>query len=166
MNSDTSGNTADLFITKYNTNGNVIWAKNAGGIYSENATSIAIDATNNLYIVGTFGKKIAFGTIILTNADTLTNYQDLFLAKYNSSGNVLWAKRAGGTNNDYPYSVAMKALGGVYIAGNFESSTLAFDTTTLINAGNPDVFLAKYDTSGNVLWAKRAGGTGYDYPYF
>src|SRR6266478_3524366 len=80
------------------------------------------------------------------------------------SPNWLWAKSAGGTITDVGVGITTDAGGNVYAAGYFISSSIAFGTTTLANvqAGNSDIFLVKYDASGNVLWAKSAGSTGYD----
>ncbi|MBL0070860.1 MAG: SBBP repeat-containing protein [Bacteroidetes bacterium] len=77
--------------------------------------------------------------------------KNIFLTKYDSSGNVLWAKCAGGTSvNAVSNSVATDLYGNVYITGSFGSSTMIFDSDTLINNGLYNVFTAKYDSTGNV----------------
>ena len=98
---------------------------------------------------------------MLTN--TNNNTFDFFIVKYDTSGNVLWVKSAGGTGNDVSNGVCTNASGNVFITGYFDSPTITFGTTTLtnINAAN-DIFIVKYDASGNVLWAKSAGGAGSD----
>lgn len=85
----------------------------------------------------------------------------LFLMFYSAncySQNWLWAKSAIGTIPDYGYSVSADAQGNVFVTGRFFSPTITFDTITLTNtdsSGNTeDIFIAKYDTSGNILWAK------------
>jgi len=96
----------------------------------------------------------------LTNAG---NY-NIFIAKYDGSGNVLWAKCAGGISRDVANSISSDGSGNIVVTGLFRSPTLSFGSTILINAdpsGNTeDVFISKYDSSGNVLWAKSAGGMG------
>ena len=161
----TNGHTwyGDIFVAKYDTNGNVLWAKSAGGTDYDIANSVAVDASGNTYLTGMFcSSSITFGSTTLTNANGIHQTPDLFLAKYDAGGNVLWAKSVGGTGYECAYSVAINASGNPYVAGYFNSSTLSFGSTTLTNAGNPDIFLAKYDAGGNVLWAKSAGGTGTD----
>ncbi len=156
-----------IFLAKYDTSGNALWAKSAGcGEYLDDCyanVSVAADASGNAYLAGYFDTdSITFGTYTLVNTDT--NSSDIFLAKYDAGGNVLWAKEAGKINADYAYSVAADAQGNAYIAGSFGDSTIVFGSTTLTNT-NPcsqDVFLAKYDTYGNVLWAKSAGSMGSD----
>jgi hypothetical protein len=157
-----SNDTADIFLSKCDVNGNILWAKSAGGRGYDYANSVAVDASGSTYLAGSFGSPtITFGSLILKN----TGSSDMFLTKYSTDGNVLWAKQTGGAGSDAAYSVAVDVSGNIYIAGDFESSSLRFDSTKLTNAGLYDIFLAKYDSSGNELWVKSAGGTGYDYVY-
>jgi hypothetical protein len=126
---------------------------------------MATDASGNIYICGKFyADSISFGSTVLINANSAFATPDIFLAKYNSAGTVLWAKRAGGTNQDIANSVAVDAAGNVFICGYFQSDTIVFGTTSLVNVGTGhDYFVAKYDAAGNVLWAKDAGGSGYEH---
>jgi hypothetical protein len=149
--------TGDIFLAKYNASGSVIWAKNAGGTGDDGASSVAADGSGNIYVTGSFtSPTITFGSITLTNAGSSTN--DLFLAKYDASGNIIWAKSAGGAGDDGASSVAMDNSGNIYVAGGFTSPTITFGSTTLTIVGTGDIFLVKYDANGNVLWAKNAGG--------
>ena len=162
LTNNTSGNYPDIFIVKYDASGNVVWAKSAGGGDYDEGQSISVDANGNSYITGYFrSDTIIFGTTTLTN-NTSGNYPEIFIAKYNASGNVLWAKSAGGSGYDEGQSISVDASGNSYITGFFTSPTITFGTTTLINKdslnGSADIFIAKYDASGNVLWAKSAGG--------
>ena len=152
----------DIFIVKYDTSGNVLWAKSAGGTGNIRGQSVCTDASGNVIITGFFSSPtIAFGTTMLTN--TNNNTFDFFIVKYDTSGNVLWAKSAGGAGSDVSNGVCTNASGNIFITGYFDSPTIAFGTTTLtnVNAAN-DIFIVKYDASGNVLWAKSAGGAGSD----
>ncbi len=149
----------DIFLVKYNANGNVLWAKSVGGQGDEEATSVAVDASGNAYVTGIFDSStLTFGSYTLTNVSMSEN--DIFLAKFDVNGNVLWAKSAGGTYpaNASANSVAVDVSGNAYITGSFQSSTIIFGSDTLTSAGYVDLFLAKYNTNGNMLWAKRAGG--------
>jgi hypothetical protein len=88
----------------------------------------------------------------------------VFSIAIDGSGNVKWAKRAGGENYDWALGIAVDPAGNVMMSGYFFSPTIPFGTTTLTNL-NPmysDFFLAKYDENGNILWAKSAGGDGFD----
>jgi hypothetical protein len=152
-------NTPDIFVVKLDSSGNVVWAKQqtSGGASNETGYSIAVDAGGNVIVVGsTSSSTITFGTTTLTNAG-------LFLVKYDVSGNVLWAKGAGEGAAAQAKSVAVDNSGNIVIAGSFGSASIVFGSTTLISSGGYDLFVAKYDANGNVLWAKGAvGGFGYN----
>ncbi len=155
-----TGNT-DMFIVKYNFSGNAIWAKKAGSIGSDGAHSVTADNLGNIYVVGGFtSPSIVFATATLTNVVTTGVSPDIFLVKYDTSGNELWAKRAGGNDFDNGQSVSSDDSGNVYVVGGFNSYSIIFGTTTLTNISSYDMFIAKYDNGGNALWAKSAGGTG------
>jgi hypothetical protein len=154
----------DMFVAKYDASGNVSWAKCAGGAEDDAAGAVTTDASGNVYVAGKFASaSILFGTTTLTNA--LNLYDDIFLVKYSSTGNITWAVRAGGYSIDNATAIATDASGNVFIAGNYSSSTLSFGSSTLTNSGYSDVFVAKYDVSGNALWGKSANGDDYDKIY-
>lgn len=167
LTNDTTDNSFDIFIVKYDETGNVVWAKRAGGPGSDIPHSISIDPSGNLYVAGGFSSSsITFGsTILIINNVGGT---DMFILKYDNNGNELWAKTGtGGSSTDIAFSTTTDALGNVYVAGEFRSSTITFGATTLINQDTTnstfDMFLIKYNASGNVLWAKREGGAIQDY---
>jgi len=154
---------ADIFLVKYNAEGNVIWAKKAGGIKGDFAQSVSSDTIGNVYMGGNFfGSTATFDNIILTNSNLAGT--SVFLAKYNSDGNVLWAKNSVGSNYDDIWSIVANPTGdNVYITGQFASHYFLLDTIILYNPNNsPDVYVAKYNSSGNIIWAIRAGGTDED----
>ncbi|HEX7413447.1 MAG TPA: T9SS type A sorting domain-containing protein [Bacteroidia bacterium] len=152
-----AGTNPNIFIAKYDPNGNVLWAKHAGGTGDDEGISVSSDVAGNVFVTGWFfSPTITFGTYTLTNVDTV----DVFIVKYDANGNVLWAKSGGGHAQVEGGSVSTDAAGDVFLTGGFLGHTLTFDTYTLASAGSADVFIAKYDANGNVLWAKRAGGTG------
>ncbi len=149
------------YLKKYDTSGNQLWARNINAYVEGN--SVCVDNLGNCYVTGQFGDTASFGSTFL-NAFRMT---DIFITKYDSSGNCLWAKRAGGINyNNYSLSrncanaVIADKLGYIYITGSF-IDTADFDSFTLIASGansysGNDLFLAKYDANGNALWVKQA----------
>ena len=145
------------------------WANTAIGTHFEQGSNVAIDVAGNVYVTGFFTSTIlTFGNYLLTNSDSTGNESEIFIVKYNSSGNVLWAKSAGGKGSDDSQSIAVDALGNFYITGEFYSDTINFDSIYLVkdSISYNDIFLAKYDSSGNLIWAKRAGGTGSDESFY
>jgi hypothetical protein len=164
LNTDTSGNTQDIVIVKYDIDGNLIWAKNFGGSSDDAGTRIFSDSSGSFFITGSFkSTNIIFGgdTLINANADSA----DFFVGKYNNAGNEVWAKCAGGIINDVGCDITLDAIGNVYVVGIFSDSTITFDGTTLTNTntGSNDIFIVKYDNNGNVLWSKSAGSSSWDY---
>jgi len=151
---------SDIFIVKYDMLGNVLWAKQAGGNLDDGGIDIDTDESGNIIVTGCFQGTVTFGLITLTS----TGKSDFFIAKYDASGNVLWAKQAGGKYDDYGCGIAIDGSGNSLVTGFFQDR-ITFGTIALNAAGGKydrDIFVAKYDASGNVLWAKQAGGTLYD----
>lgn len=157
----------NMFLVKYDPNGNVLWAKNHGGITAtmgEGGNSVTTDNSGNIFVTGYYtSPTVVFGAYTLTNSGTGFT---TFLAKYDGSGNVLWAKNILG-NATYPFgnmanSVSVDAVGNSYISGYFENTSISIGSYTLSNSGDADIYIAKYDPSGNVLWANKLGGSGRD----
>ena len=148
--------------------GDFAWAKSMGGTSSDTGLGITVDSSGNVYTTGSFRETADFdpgaGTFNLTSAGGF----DIFVSKLDSSGNFVWAKSMGGTGNDYGYSIAVDSNGNVYTTGIF-SGTADFDpgagTFNLTSAGGDDIFVSKLDSSGNFIWAKSMGGTGYDHGF-
>lgn len=162
VNNNIAATVDDIFITKYDINGNILWAKKAGGNLDDYPFSATVDASGNIYITGFFRSSISFDAITIFSA----GFRDLFVVKYDTNGNALWAKRAGGSDDDEGEAIAVDATGQVYVTGFFQSPTITFGSTTLTNTTSSyyvDLFIAKYDSSGNPLWARKAGGTKHDY---
>ena len=155
-----SDGSSDLFLVKYDNNGNVIWAKCAGGNNYETAMAVTTGTGGNIYITGGFlSSTFIFGTDTLTNFGGTYMPFDIFLAKYDSNGNVLWARGAGGDSWDRGNALYADNSGNVYVAGWFESTFIVFGTDTLFNNhGATDFFIVKYDASGNVLWDEGSDG--------
>lgn len=156
-----------ILITANGQTANWVWAETAGGnSYSDYGRSISIDDNGNSFVVGCFhGPVITFGNFTLYNSDNTGYSYDVFIVKYSSTGTVLWAKSAGGNSWDEGYGICVDAGGNAIITGRFQSDSIVFDGFTLLNGGANDIFLAKYDQSGNVIWAKRFGGSSFERGY-
>lgn len=160
---NTSSNGSDIFIVKYDPQGNVIWAKKAGGLKNETTYNIAADATGHIYVTGTFNSPLlSFGNAQLSSNDTMLYNEDLFLVKYDTAGNSIWATKAGDSvGSDRPYAIAVDAANNVYITGQHGGASINFGTGTLYHTGDGfNIFLAKFDSDGMNIWSKVAGGAG------
>jgi len=143
----------DFFIIKYDANGNEIWIKHFGGPYyslmnikSEGIVSLVFDpVSSSLYASGHFIDSCNFGITTLFG----TNSQ-LFLSKFDLNGNCLWATEVGNLGYGEGARLTTDTNGYIYIAGGI-SNPATFDSISLPRGG----FLAKYDTNGNVIWAKN-----------
>ena len=162
-NSNTGYDTYDGFLAKYNSTGNLQWVFSAGGANDDFAKSIAVDDEGNVFVTGSFNSSsLTIGEIVLNNIDPTGETEDIFIVKVNSSGDVVWANKEGGTDKDFGTAIACDREGNSFVTGYFNSSAIAFGTFPVVNSGNWDLFLAKYDPDGNVLWARGAVGSYVD----
>ena len=136
------------------------WAKSAGGISYDYGFGVATDAAGNSFVAGEFRETANFGPLALTNAASDTS--DMYLVKYDPTGNPVWARRSGGISTDSAKAVGVDTSGNVYVVGDF-SGTASFGTNVFTSSGSEDMFLLKYDATGNLLWARKGGGTGHDF---
>jgi len=161
----TSVGSRDIFIAKYDNNGNYFWAKSIGGTVLDESFIIALDGYGNLYITGYFNATSDFDPGVGVANLVPVGSRDILFAKYDNNGNYLWAKNIGSTLDDFGYSLAVDAVGNVYITGEFQG-TADFDpgtgTANLTTNGSYDIYIAKYDNNGNYLWANKIGGTSSD----
>jgi len=153
----------DMFVVKYDSSGNVLWALSIGDSLDDRANCLATDAAGNIYLSGYFySPVITIGTYTFTNAG---NVGDILLARFDPQGNLLWATREGGPALEVPHALTVDNAGNMIAAGRFSSTNITFGSTTLNLAGSMDVFVVKYNSSGNVVWAKGAGSGGNDEAY-
>jgi hypothetical protein len=147
----------DIFIAKYNKNGKVLWVQTAGGTSGEVGRDIALDENGNLYITGHFNGTATFGRTTQTSAGG----EDIFIAKYDTSGAFKWVKTFGAAGTDAGYSIAVYNNTNIYTAGYF-SGIVNFGSKTSTSEGGTDIFLLKCDDAGNSGWVQTPGGTGND----
>lgn len=155
----------EIYFAKYSTTGAYIWAKNVGGANGDIGYGIAVDGTGNVYVTGYFETTADFDPGAGTANLTVGGSNDIFVAKYSSTGNYIWANKIGGIGSDLGYNIAFDASSNVYVTGSF-ASTADFDpgagTANLTSTGPSDVFVAKYSSSGAYVFAFKIGGTNTD----
>ncbi len=144
----------DIFVAKYNSAGALQWVRQAGGSGAFNyGYGIAVDNGGNVYVTGYIAAATDFsGTIV-----TPVGNNDVFVAKYNSSGTFQWVKNAGAAGKySIGHGIAVDAVGNAVIAGEFQGTT-NFGGITLTAIGNKDIFVASFNNAGTLLWVKQGG---------
>ncbi|CAN5464291.1 SBBP repeat-containing protein [soil metagenome] len=157
-NTFTSFGQKDMFLAKLDQLGNVLWSKQIGGPGDEDPSTLIVDGAT-IYLAGSYAQTFTDGTV--TYPATISNSQDIFFAKYDTSGTCINAVKFGGTQPDRASSLSVNGS-SIYMAGYFAGSNVAFGSTNLTSLGANDAFVAKLDPSGTVIWAKSAGKQSND----
>lgn len=156
-NSTLTSTSNDVFLLKYSASGDLIWAKQFGSNGGEYPSELATDNSGNIYMSGHFTSSFMVGSNQLVNGGGY----DVFLIKFDSSGTPAWSKRAGGTGNENATFIGVNDGNEVVMGGRFTGNT-TLGATTATSAGDYDFFVAKFDNSGNISWAKTGGGSAFD----
>lgn len=155
-----------LFIVKYDAAGNTEWATcgaiDTGYLHGASPLDIKADENNNVYITGEYVGNLTFNAATITSTQTITGLDDAFLVKYSPAGNVLWATTIGGNQQALGTAICCDKKNNVFITGesNGDLTFGSIKSNGSVPRKNTELFLAKYDSSGNALWAKRAGTHG------
>jgi hypothetical protein len=138
----------DAFITKFDSNGNIIWTKQFGSDTNDYAYAVSVNSTG-IYVSGT-----TYGNML---NQINTGGSGVFLCKFDFNGNIVWTRQLGSELNDYCYSVFADEQ-GVYVAG-ITNGTLA----PYCGLGGSDGFVYKFDGNGNIVWMQQFGSASNDY---
>ena len=132
----------DVFLIKYDKNCRIIWAESFGGFANDYQSSIAINASNNIYLVGTFRGEIHKKESRINSSNFSS---DIFLAKYDANGDFRFIESFGDTNTDFGEKLIIDTANYIYLAGNFTRFLKIIEEETK-NAREEDFFLSKlYD---------------------
>jgi hypothetical protein len=158
----------EIFISKLNSKGEFLLAKQMGGPNGDRGHSITLDASGNIITTGYF-----FGTADFDPGTGIANEvaigsKHVFISKLDASGNYVWVKNIGtaaGYSDMVGNAVVTDAAGNIYVTGYFNANT-DFDPgagTAFSNSnGNDDIFILKLNASGNYVWHQKIGGTTWD----
>ncbi len=151
--SGASTGVSDVFVVKFDSDGNQVWLKQFGGAGSATlGYRIAVDKSGNSFLSGKSNANLVAGS----GASTGTN--DAFLIKLNSSGDLQWIKQFGVAGNDiYPFNVTTDLFGNVYYTG-YTPNDLAAGSGSA--TGTYDMFLAQYSPDGERNWIHQLGVAG------
>ena len=156
---DTSSNTENQFVMKFNSSGVVQWGKVLGMVRGSDVSV----SSNKVYVVGNFvaqGSSVVFGATTLTSVST----RDMFVTRLDpSDGSFVWANRFGTSTPTYFSSADTDSSGNLLITGLFVGPTIQFGNLAPLNnasTGTSDVFVVKINDSGTPVWSLRGGGAG------
>lgn len=154
-------NSRDIFVAKLNPDGIWQWARSAGGNGNDVARSIAIDSSERFFITGYHRTTASFGNISLTSLGSA----DLYVAAINKNGSWLWGVN-GGSSSDYDsgWDITTNSNNEIYVSGYF-TGTAIFGNSTLVSAGNSDIFVGKLSGNGIWDWVVSAGTGSGDWGY-
>ncbi len=163
----TSAGDRDIFVSKLNSSGQLLWSKQMGGESSDQANDIVVDNEGNVYTTGVFDNEADF------NPDPDTKFElsgikiDIFVSKLDSEGNFVFAKQMGGELEDVGQGIFVDSEANIYTTGNF-FNTADFDPgpdvfeLSVVGNNNADIFISKLDENGNFVYAIKAGGLQND----
>jgi hypothetical protein len=151
----------DVFVAKMDSEGNWLWAIQAGGIDTDIGYGISCDNSGSIYITGSFRATANFGEYSVTSFAS----SDIFVAKIDNNGNWLWVSSAGGNNMDMGDKITLDEFGNAYLTGKFFSSVAFFGNFSIPHTGFWDIFVAKINPNGIWEWVTHAGGDGWDNGY-
>lgn len=162
----TAVNDWDVFFSKFTPDGGHVWTKVWGGSQIDNASAIAIDDSDNIYVAGTFSVSVDLDPGPGTDIHDCVNYaHDPFLSKFDTDGNYIWGVDWGGEKNDFVYGLGFDLYDNIIITGSFWINA---DFDPGINevihtaAGRNDAFLLVLDPNGEYIISYTWGGAGED----
>lgn len=152
----------DVFVSKFNTNGSLLWSTYFGGSANEWGYAIAMNILNEVFITGTTASNNLPGTT--------GNFQpaksggnDFYIAKLSPTGTLSWATYYGGSANEYSYAIATNLNNDVVVTGYTASGNFPLLAPYQnFNAGGFDAFIVKFSTAGVRQWATYVGGSSMD----
>jgi hypothetical protein len=146
----------DVFVAKFDTNGNHQWSKLFGDAKDQTSASVAVDSAGNIFVAGTFPGSINFGGATLTSAGGT----DIYVAKLTQAGEHIWSSRFGDLSDQGFARIAVDSAGNVLLTGSYQGS-VDFGGGSLVSLGGPvggdDIYVAKLDGSGKHLWSRSFG---------
>lgn len=161
-----NGGEWDAFLSKFNSDGNLLWSTYLGTSGDEWSWRLAGDRAGNVCVVGRTNS-----TDLPTSGRWATEYHggnwDCFVTKFSADGAPLWSTYLGGNDHDLAYGAALDEAGSVYVTGRTGSAD--FPTPggwdRIYHGGGHDVFVSKFSADGQILWSTYLGGSGKDYAY-
>jgi hypothetical protein len=159
----------DIFICKFDGNGNFSWAKQLGGPENDSGGKVLISPGGTIYCVGGFKGSADFdpgpGVFTLVSDGDIDGY----ICQLNSLGDLIWAKQIRGTGKDVCRTIKLDGAGNIYVGGSFTGTT-DFDPSAAgifnyTSFGLEDAFICKLTPTGDFTWVKQFGSIGFEIVY-
>lgn len=147
----------DMFIAKFDPLGNPVWNRRFGDASSQIAYAVAVDPAGAIYVGGGMAGSVDFDGTLLTSA----GLDDAFLARFDATGQAVWAKNYGDAAKQFVRHIAITKTNLIIIAGEF-AGVIQFDASSHMSLGLSDIFLARFDTSGFLSGSRAYGGQSSD----
>lgn len=149
----------NMVVAKLDPDGNFLWAKTAGGFYTDDqGYDIDVTPEGDVYVTGIFDSLATFEDVDIVGNDQ----EEFFLAKYDTDGNFQWVRHSVCPEKVFGYGVQVAPDGNVYAVGRYGDDA-TFGETQIDGIDADDIFIAKYSTDGDLLWIETAGGIDDDY---
>lgn len=149
LNGNSSQGGADIFLSKYDNDGNQLWTKQTGSGADDIGHGVALDNSGNIYVTGYTSGGL--------DSNNNLGAEDIFLIKFDNDGNKLWTRQDGTGQSDFINHLAIDNAGDIYLGGNTAGG---LDGNS--NQGEYDTLLIKYDNAGNKLWTRQTGTSETD----
>jgi hypothetical protein len=146
--------TSNMFVVKYNSEGEVQWGKSAGTIYENNThgTAAATDQDGNSFVAGFFSNSVSWDDQTIYSLGGSSGY----LVKFSPNGTALWARASNAINGAaWNRSLSLDPQGSIYVGGMMFGSQIYFDQVLLTTTGEGMGYVVKYGTDGTAIWARK-----------
>lgn len=154
----------DAWVASLSDSGAFRWAATTGAGGEDRAVDIGVDTTGNIYVLGDFEGTADFDPGAGTSSLSSQGYEDVFLWKLSNSGGLTWAKQIGGVATERAGGMQVDPTGNLHITGFFYGD-VDFDPGPAVYVLTPnggDAFVSKLDSAGELGWAQKLGGSGFD----
>jgi hypothetical protein len=152
----TSAGGTDIFVAVYDPTGSLLWANSAGGPNDDMAAAVATDGSGNVVVTGDYQDTATFDGLQITSAGAA----DIFFAKYNPTGALVWVTSAGGVGVDEGWGIAVDGANNVIGTGGYSGAATFAPLPPINSMAGMDAFIAKYNPAGAAVWVKSGASLG------
>lgn len=139
------------------------WGKHTTSDFTNEALAIQTDPSGFSYVCGYLTGETTFSSTV--NFNSAQGNGDIYVAKYNPSGGLVWVKKFGGNYSDRAFDLDLDQNGNIFVTGQFFGN-VQFGNQSITSSNNSkDIFLLKLNPNGDIIWAIAQGGNGEENAY-